>query len=532
MAVKSHADGRGAFTSSPALKRVTAREVPRPLIERVRQTLQRSVEHCLSTQKEDGSWEALPDPRIFETALVGYALSCSPGGLDVRASELASRWVASAQPQEHSPVAYLLESVLRDLVLGQLREVDLMDPQLTGPVFSSRTALLYMLCLHAGVRVVAPFDEQQFRLKVERSYAESQAVQLKQWSRVDLISMHLLLQRRAGHEAVVEEALAQLVSLQGAEGDFFFNPVSTALAYIALSEGAPGSAAWRRCRDHLLRSQRPDGTWRFCTSDIWDTALTVRSFRAHPLFMRKAFAPAREFLVSRQNVDGGWAFRSCVESDNDTTSMAMLALAGTEQGDRVAPRAVEYFAQRQLESGLWRTWQFKHDPPVEDVVAHVVSALSACKRYHDISLRPAREWLAEQYRGKGYWEANWYRGLPYAVVEVLQALDPSTPEARQAIAQVELLQNPDGGWGPEPRTQSLPSTTGLMLAALTRHHASVARLSILRALQFLVETQREDGSWDGRPEMCGPRPLLTHFHTHTQAFATYGLLNAWAHMSK
>lgn len=498
--------------------------------EKVQQALQRAVEHCLRAQRPDGAWEALPDPRIFETALVGYALSCSPGGMDAQAAELARIWVAQAEPQSHSMVAHLVEDTLRKLVLGVPQVLDLTSPELADPVFSSRMALLYTLALHAGVPVKAPFEEAKFRAKVAKSFAESQDAQLKQWSRVDLASMHLLLQQRVGNEAAVREALRLLEEQQAEDGSFFFNPVSTALAYLALCKAAPGSATWSRCRQHLLQSQHGDGTWRFCTSDVWDTVLTVRSFRGHPLFDLLALEPALYFIRSLQNEDGGWSFRSFVESDNDTTAVAMLALAGTRLEAEVAPRAVEYFAQRQMENGLWRTWQFKHDPPVEDVVGHVVSALQAFDSHHNICLVPAKQWLAEHYRKHGRWSANWYHGLPYALTEVSQALGPDSLVVDEAVRACELFQNEDGGFGPVPGAPSLASTTGLMVAALLRQPYDMYMPTLRRALEFLVETQREDGTWAGSPEMCGPRPLLTHYQTHTQAFTVQGLMEAWRHL--
>lgn len=523
--------GRPLPISLPSLYRERVRpQMPRmrtSLGEKVQHALQRAVEHCLQTQRPDGAWEGMPDPRIFETALVGYALSCSPGSMDREAVERARCWVMLSGPQDHSPVAYLVEETLRRLILGELQVVDLTLPALADPVFSSRTALLYILALHAGVRVVAPFDEAQFRNKVAKTYAESQDTQLKQWSRVDLICMHLLLQQRVGNGAAVQEALRVLEGLQLPDGSFFYNPVSTALAYLALCKAAPGSATWLKCRQHLLQSQHRDGTWRFCTTDVWDTVLTVRSFRGHPLFDLLALEPALHFIRSMQNEDGGWSFRSFVESDNDTTGVAMLALAGTRLEAEVAPKAVEYFAQRQMDNGLWRTWQFKHDPPVEDVVAHVVSALQAFSSHHNICLVPAKQWLAEHYRMQGRWSANWYRGLPYALTEVSQALGPDSLVVEEAVSAAQQIQNPDGGWGPEAGCSSLASSTGLVLTAILRQTRDASQPSIQRALEFLVETQHKDGTWKGVPEVCGPRPLLTHFNTQTQAFAVYGLLEAW-----
>ena len=40
---------------------------------------------------------------------------------------------------------------------------------------------------------------------------------------------------------------------------------------------------------------------------------------------------------------------------------------------------------------------------------------------------------------------------------------------------------------------------------------------------FFDLRQRADGTWPGTPDMFGPRPLLSHFVTHTQAFVVGGI---------
>ncbi len=486
--------------------------------------LDRAVEHILSLQRPDGSWEVLPDPRIFETALCGYALAHTPGNLDARAVAQARAWAAAATPQSHHPVSHLLEDVLRRIFLGDGGIIDLTSPELNAPVLQSRGTLLHTLALHAGREVRAPYREAELRQRVAREYERCSQAKLKQWSKVELISLHILLQRRAGHMAAVEAAGFDLVHVQSPPAGFFFNPVSTALAYIALCVAAPASDPWYLLRARLLQDQQADGTWRFCTSDVWDTSLIVRSFAGHPAFMRECMQPALEFLQATQGNDGGWPFRSSVESDNDTTGAVMLALRGTLQGERTIDRALAYVAHVQMDNGLWRTWQFRDDPPVEDVVAHVLCGLDAYAGRHKIDTTRARAWLAEQVERRGAWAASWYRGTPYAVAEIGRALGPDHPLAQAGVDALADQQNDDGGWGSDPGAASNPSATGLALTAVTRRHPGRATA----ALRYLVETQHCDGTWPGTPDMYGPRPLLSHFTTHTQAFVVGGMQAAMA----
>ena len=394
---------------------------------------------------------------------------------------------------------------------------------------ASRNTLLHTLALHAGFTVRGRCSEEALRTRVAREYERCSQDKLKQWSKAELIALHILLQARAGHAAAVEAAGFDLVHVQSPRAGFFFNPVSTALAYIALCIAAPASDPWYVLRDRLLRDQQPDGSWRFCTSDVWDTSLTVRGFVDHPDFARNALQPALDFLQATQNPDGGWPFRSGVESDNDTTGAVVLALRGTMQGERTIDRALAYLARVQMDNGLWRTWQFRDDPPVEDVVAHVLSALDAYANRHRLDLAPARRWLAERVEPRDTWTASWYHGTPYAVAEISRALGSSHPLAHHGIDSLARAQREDGGWShgsgdlgaPGPSTAS---ATGLALTAVARRHPA----RVEAALRYLVDTQRPDGTWPGTPDMYGPRPLLSHFTTHTQAFVVGGIMSALA----
>ncbi|MFY0534218.1 hypothetical protein [Nannocystis pusilla] len=174
---------------------------------------------------------------------------------------------------------------------------------------------------------------------VAREYERCTRAKHKQWSKVELIALHILLQARAGRQTAVEAAGFDLVHVQAPRSGFFFNPISTALAYIALCIAAPTSDPWFVLRSQLLEHQQADGSWRFCTSDVWDTSLIVRAFAGQSAFVQAALQPALDFLQATQNVDGGWPFRSGVESDNDTTGAVVLALRGTMQGSARRSRA-------------------------------------------------------------------------------------------------------------------------------------------------------------------------------------------------
>ncbi|MCY1064524.1 hypothetical protein OV090_07115 [Nannocystis sp. RBIL2] len=491
------------------------------------------MRYCLDTQDPPGSWQIEPDPRMFDTALVACALVRVGGPAAAAAVERARTWLERRAPQDHDPMARLLDELPWLLLRDSAGPIDLRGPTLYGDLYRRKTILLYALARSRGARVLSPYTPPQIKELVERFYEKADTTRMKRWSHVDLLSTYSLLEALDGNAERAAAVAERLVTMQSADGGFCHNPVSSAVALLALAHALPGSPALERCLAHLLAAQRADGTFRFCTSDVWDTSLTLRAYGEHPVFARDAAPRAFEFLVKAQNPDGGWGYRSDLESDNDTTPCALLALRDREDdaSTDAAEKGVAYLLGCQLEGGLWTTWQSAEDLPVEDCVAHVVAALATFRGPAHRSIRPARRWLAQRYEAQGRWTAGWYRNLPYAVLEVSKGLGEGHPVMYSAVESLRALQNADGGFPLGPGEDSTPSATGLAVAALAERH-DVHEPFLRRALDYLMGTQQPDGTWPGTPELYGPRPLVYHLPTNTHAFAGMGLMAAWRRLSR
>ncbi|WDN55690.1 hypothetical protein LL058_27205 [Streptomyces clavuligerus] len=182
---------------------------------------------------------------------------------------------------------------------------------------------------------------------------------------------------------------------------------------------------------------------------------------------------------------------------------------------------MEFLRAGQRADGLWPTWQSASDTPAQDVIAHVLTALDVHGHRHRVETGRARHWLAAQWYTDRRWTADWYRGLPYATAEAVRAL-PGHEAAARAADRLAARREPDGGWAAEPGEPTTPGSTGLALAALHAAGHPAARPTD-RGVHGLLAAQRPDGTWEGAPMMYGPRPLLAHYGSHTQAFVVCGL---------
>ncbi len=178
------------------------------------------------------------------------------------------------------------------------------------------------------------------------------------------------------------------------------------------------------------------------------------------------------------------------------------------------------------------------DEPSADVTAHVVEMLAALGCAGDPETVAAVRWLIERQEPDGSWFGRWGVNHVYGTGAVLPALvasgvEPSEPCVRRAVAWLERHQNSDGGWGEDPRSydhaewvgrgESTASQTAWALLAL--HAAGERSDTVARGVQWLVNTQREDGGWD-EPQYTGtgfPCDYYINYHLYRLVFPVMAL---------
>ncbi|MFD6826817.1 prenyltransferase/squalene oxidase repeat-containing protein [Streptomyces sp. NPDC060085] len=491
------------------------------MINSVEWMVSQATNYIVERQYIDGSWREAPDPRITETALACIALQKAVDPDCRKSVHRAREWIQNAIPQNHDRTAELIEETLKTLALGDRFSIE-SKLNSSDPILIARTRLLYAAMLSAGYEIPDSILSG-LRTDLEVAYKTARKAESKPWSLSELFSVRVIVEYRAGNHDVAEKTMRELANLQGADGSFFGNPISSSIALMAMLMIEPEGRGTRQCASYLLSSQHTDGTWRFIPVDIWDTTLIIRACRGVPIFDSKALGPAVRFLLAQQNPDGGWSCRKDMDSDNDTTAAALLALPDEPDSWPAIDKALAYFSRHQGSDGLWRTWHHTQDPPVPDVVAHVVSALNRFDGRHDMSIDNALLWLADREKGVMNWAADWYYPISYGILEIINALPQCGVKMRDVLLELADGQNADGGWPPRPGQKSRPSATALTLAACAYIPGTLDNAKKVKALRYLRKNMSTDGTWPGYPDMFGPRPLLSHYQNETQAFIVMGL---------
>ncbi len=322
-----------------------------------------------------------------------------------------------------------------------------------------------------------------------------------------------------------------------------------------------------------------------CQSPVWDTVLAVVALAdaglppEHPALTRAAdwlldeeIPGPGDWQVRRPWLEpGGWAFEFDNDGypDIDDTAEVVLALRRTAQGlaapGQQAPggtprhpaigRGLRWITGMQSADGGWGAFDADNtstlvtklpfcdfgavvDPPSADVTAHVVEALAAEGLAGSRAARRGVVWLLRAQEKDGSWFGRWGANYVYGTGAVVPALvaagvPPSKPVIRRAVHWLEGHQNPDGGWGEDMRSYDDPQLAGH--GTSTASQTAWALLALLAAgppgpaaeagISWLVEHQRDDGTWD-EPQYTGtgfPGDFYINYHLYRLVFPVSAL---------
>lgn len=290
-----------------------------------------------------------------------------------------------------------------------------------------------------------------------------------------------------------------------------------------------------------------------CISPVWDTGLVIRSLvdsgiaPNHPALVR-----AGEWLIEKQILDygdwavknkqgkpGAWAFEfiNRFYPDVDDSAVVVMALNQVKLPNEklkqaAINRAVDWIASMQCQDGGWAAFDLNNDadwlnaipygdlkamidPNTADVTARVLEMLGSCNiSLDDYNMNRALEYLKKEQEIEGCWFGRWGVNYIYGTSGVLAALSLVAPKSHRrniekGAAWLVSCQNADGGWGETCFSYNDPSLKGkgdstasqtawalIGLIAAGEATGNFAKEAIDRGVNYLLATQKSDGTWD------------------------------------
>jgi len=319
-----------------------------------------------------------------------------------------------------------------------------------------------------------------------------------------------------------------------------------ALDVLGYPEDHPASREARYQFDRLMIDDGERFLFQPCFSPIWDTAITGFALgesadhaealrRAADWILAKEVRVKGDWSVKRPNTEpSGWGFffRNDHYPDIDDTAMILLALSRSQASDREAQqachrRAVNWILDMQGKDGGWAAfdvdndWQFLNhvpfadhnamlDPTCPDITGRVLEALGA----HGLgsghrAVQRGVDFLVRRQQPDGSWYGRWGVAYIYGTCFALRGLRASGYDDREAGVLragewLRSIQNADGGWGESCSSydaggyvsaESTPSQTAWALMGLIAG-GDTNSISVQHGIEYLLETQKADGSWD------------------------------------
>ncbi|MBD2628810.1 squalene--hopene cyclase [Trichormus variabilis] len=290
-----------------------------------------------------------------------------------------------------------------------------------------------------------------------------------------------------------------------------------------------------------------------CVSPVWDTAWAIRALIDSGVSPdNSAVVKAGEWLIEKQILDyGDWAVKNhqgkpgawAFEFDNrfypdvDDSAVVVMALHQTklpneELKKQAINRALNWIASMQCQPGGWAAFDVDNnqdwlnsvpygdlkamiDPNTADVTARVLEMLGAC----NLSIKPdnlekSLTYLLDEQEPEGCWFGRWGVNYIYGTSGVLSALALINPQKYQnnierGAAWLVKVQNNDGGWGEtcfsyndshlKGKGDSTASQTAWALIGLIAAGEATGKLatdSLEKGINYLLTTQKSDGTWD------------------------------------
>lgn len=314
-----------------------------------------------------------------------------------------------------------------------------------------------------------------------------------------------------------------------------------------------------------------------CLPPVWDTCITMVSLAEaglpvnHPALVNAArwllqnqVLGSGDWQVKNPGVDpAGWAFefRNDFYPDVDDTAFVLMALGRVsypepQRIERAIQKGVAWVASMQNHDGGWGAFDKDNDhawltrvpfadhnamidPSTPDLAARALECLG--RFGYAIShpaVRRAVEFIRREQTPEGAWYGRWGVNYVYGTSGVLRALETvgleKTDFAQRGAAWLRSVQNADGGFGESIASYDNPTLKGKGASTASQTAWGLIGLlatgspsdpAISRAVNYLLNHQNEDGTWD-EDLWTGtgfPRVFYLKYHLYRINFPLYAL---------
>ena len=216
--------------------------------------------------------------------------------------------------------------------------------------------------------------------------------------------------------------------------------------------------------------------------------------------------------------------------DTQLYSSFALAAAG-EPASWNTDVFVHYLIAKQRVEGNWHGVGASRAPIQDGDFSRTALSIRALATYRiparkaeiDGRLERAAKWLSEQTPISTEDRSMQLLGLKWA------NLFPRVQDAR--IRELIGLQRPDGGWSQTPHLSSDAYATGQVLYTLHELGVPSAEAAFQRGVEFLVRTQRDDGSWHVKSRAMKIQPYFESGFPYEHDQWISSAATAWAAMA-
>jgi squalene-hopene/tetraprenyl-beta-curcumene cyclase len=315
-----------------------------------------------------------------------------------------------------------------------------------------------------------------------------------------------------------------------------------------------------------------------CKSPVWDTVYAMfalgeagvprddpRMIAAADWVLKKQVTHKGDWAVKNsKTAPGGWYFEFNNEfyPDVDDTAQVNLALNHVDHPSEryqheSVKRAIDWVLSMQCKDGGWASFDkdntrmvFQYvpfadhnamlDPPTVDITARVLEMLAAYGYTHEHpAVKRGISFIKKHQESDGSWFGRWGVNYLYGTFLCLRGLeavgeDQYEPFMQQAAEWLRSIQNGDGGWGETVGSYDNPQLAGQGMSTASQTAWAVLGLlaagdtrseCVERGIEYLLNTQKRDGSWDDEwyTGTGFPRVFYLKYHMYAEYFPLLAL---------